>query len=375
MPGLYVHIPFCVKKCHYCNFVIALTGQGDRETKFLDLFKKEVLHYAPELKNRVFDTLYLGGGTPSVLSQDQLGDIFSFLRSHFHFKKNAEVTLEANPDDINPSKANFFKKIGVGRVSLGAQSFHDKTLKKMNRAHKAAQIDEAFGNLREAKMASINLDLMLSLPEETMEDLEFSLEELRRLDPDHVSLYELVVEEKTVFKILSEQGKLKLPEEDLQVQMLVAARAFLKKQGWRQYELLNYSKPGHESKHNQIYWKNEEYLGLGPGAFSYLNGKRFQLSESFKQYTQKVSQEDWSPSQAEVLTPEKKEIESFLLALRTVEGVDTIRFKKLIKKSALLIQDLCQNNLLRQKEGKIQLTDQGQLFAETIFSEFSSSDS
>ena len=208
-----------------------------------------------------------------------------------------------------------------------------------------------------------------------MEDLEFSLEELRRLDPDHVSLYELVVEEKTVFKILSEQGKLKLPEEDLQVQMLVAARTFLKKYGWRQYELLNYSKPGHESKHNQIYWKNEEYLGLGPGAFSYLNGKRFQLSESFKQYTQKVSQEDWSPSQAEVLTPEKKEIESFLLALRTVEGVDTIRFKKLIKKSALLIQDLCQNNLLRQKEGKIQLTDQGQLFAETIFSEFSSSDS
>ena len=372
MPGLYVHLPFCVKKCHYCNFVIALKGSSAREIQFLEIFEKEVLHRAKDVGGKKFDTLYFGGGTPSALEEKNLTRAFSLIRSHFKFKKNTEVTLEANPGDISAALAKNLKALGVQRVSLGAQSFHEKTLKLINRSHGAKEIYTSFENLRNAGFDNINLDLMLSLPGETLADLQFSLSQLKLLNPDHVSIYELVLENKTVFKKRFEKGKLPLPDEDLQTLMLQTARAFLKNNGWHPYELLNYAKKGKESTHNKIYWRNEEYLGLGPGAFSYLDRKRFQYAATFEEYMQKVAANNWTNFEEEILSAEKKESESFLLALRTKSGADLKKFHRWIKKNEDSAQELTQKGLIQKKKGKIQLTDRGQLFAETVFSEFSS---
>ena len=191
--GLYVHIPFCLKKCHYCDFVIT-TGNDHRP--FLNSLKNEIAHYAPRFQKTVFETLYLGGGTPSVLTGGELKEIFGWLRGSFNFKKNAEITVETNPGDVASGKAEAYLKLGVNRISLGAQSFNDRTLKAVNRTHQAADTGASFKILCRAGFSNINADLILSLPGEGFRELESSLSRAVKLGPTHVSLYELTIEEK-----------------------------------------------------------------------------------------------------------------------------------------------------------------------------------
>ncbi len=372
MTGLYVHIPFCVKKCHYCNFVVTGAGSRPKERLFLELFEKEAARHAGAFRAKKFDTLYVGGGTPSALETRDLEEVFTILRLFFRFKKNAEITCEANPGDLTPSKVRALRSAGVNRVSLGAQTFRDRTLERLNRAHGAAAITSSFNTLRREGFDNISLDLMLALPGETIEDVRRSLEEAVRLDPEHVSLYELVVEDATVFGRRHAKGKLVLPPEETQLEMLTHARSFLKSRGYRHYELLSYAKPGRESAHNRIYWANGEYLGLGPGAFSYLAGRRYRNSSSFDEYMKKTAAGDWSAHEEEVLTAEKKETESFLLALRTAEGAAKKKFSDFLRKRKNSAASLLETGLIESKNGKIKLTERGQLFAETVFSEFSS---
>ncbi len=371
MTGLYVHIPFCVKKCHYCNFVITAAGSASKEERFLGLLEKEAAHYAPVFKKRRFGTLYLGGGTPSALSSKDLEAVFTLLRRHFRFEKKIEITCEANPGDITPEKARCLRRLGVTRVSLGAQTFHDRTLKSLNRAHSAQDTVDSFRLLRKAGFRSINMDLMLSLPGETLEDVKFSLEKIFSLGPEHVSLYELVVEEKTVFGRRKEKGALVLPPEETQLAMLSYTRERLQAAGLRHYELLNYARPGFESRHNLLYWKNGEYLGLGPGAFSYFHGRRFRNSSGFDEYMDKTARGDWSAYEEETLDARQRETESFLLALRKTEGASTAQFKKFLRDSRKTVRDLSSKGLVETKNRRIRLTGRGQLFAETVFSEFS----
>jgi oxygen-independent coproporphyrinogen-3 oxidase len=189
-----------------------------------------------------------------------------------------------------------------------------------------------------------------------------------RLGPSHFSLYELTIEEKTVFGAEFKNGKLKLEDEDTQTKMLLYARNFLKDNGYEHYELLNYARPGHRSKHNQIYWANEEYLGLGPGAYSFWNETRYQFADSVDSYMKKIARDDFKPEEQETLSPEKRETESLLLALRRLEGVDTRRFASVLERRKTEIERLEKEGLLSRKTGKIFLTDRGQLFAETVFS-------
>lgn len=337
----------------------------------MEAFEKEAKHHAPGLKNRIFETLYLGGGTPSVLNENEITRVFEILRHFFKFKKNAEITLEVNPGDVTPAKARLYRELGANRISLGAQSFNDATLKRINRAHDAKATLDSFRILKSAGFKNINLDLILSLPLETLSEVERSLKVLLSLKPQHVSLYELTVEEKTVFGRLNRQGKLKLPPEEAQLEMLTLARGTLKKNGFEHYELLNYAKPGFRSRHNLLYWANQEYLGLGPGAFSYLEGRRFRHSSSVEEYLKKSAKEDWSAFEEETLTFEKKETESFLLALRLTEGVPVKNFKKWIQKHKSEIYLLEEKGLLEIRVSRIKLTSQGQLFSETVFSELS----
>jgi oxygen-independent coproporphyrinogen-3 oxidase len=371
MIGLYVHIPFCEKKCHYCNFIVTGLGPSAKRDRFFAALGREIDHYAPRFKDTIFDTLYIGGGTPSTMTSEEAETFFSLLRRRFRVKPGAEITLEANPGDITERKAHLYREMGVNRISLGAQSFNDGTLQRLNRAHGSAEIFESLDLLRGAGFRNISLDLILSLPGETLEDVKRSFHKLVELDPEHVSVYELTIEEKTVFGRAFKEGRLGLPAEEKQIKMLSFARDFLEEKGFRRYELLSYAKPGFESRHNLLYWENEDYLGLGPGAFSYFGGRRFRNSASFEEYIAKIENEDWSAHEEESLTPAKKEIESFLLALRLRDGASRDRFASLPACYNGTIENLIDKGLLAQDECRIRLTPRGQFFAETVFTELS----
>ncbi len=371
MTGLYIHIPFCVKKCHYCDFVIAPADPPEGRAAFLEALEREASRIAPELEGVVFDTVYLGGGTPSVLSKPEFEALFGMLRSHFHWKTTAEITCETNPGDVDAGKANLLKKLGVNRVSLGAQSFHDDTLKQLNRTHDADSIFKSFNLLRESGFTNINLDLILSLPGEGWDRARISLERLAALEPEHVSIYELAIEKKTVFGELHRRGELKLPAEEEQFDILSNARRFLQDHGWRHYELLNYAKPGRESRHNLLYWANEDTVGLGPGAYSYYKGRRSRLTDSYRQYLVKTTAGDWKPLEEETLSGEKREVESFLLALRLSEGALSERFASVLRRFEGELRDLTEKGMLSQEGGRVKLTTRGQFLAETVFAELS----
>jgi oxygen-independent coproporphyrinogen III oxidase len=371
MTGLYVHVPFCTKKCHYCDFVIAPGAPASDHAAFLEALEAEAVHAAPVLAGTELDTLYLGGGTPSVLDEREFEELFAILRRSFRWKSGAEITCEANPGDIDAEMAPALKKLGVNRVSLGAQSFHDDTLKKLNRAHDSRAIEASFRALRAAGFDNISLDLMLSLPGEPWERARFSLERLRALDPEHVSIYELSVETGTVFGQWQRQGKLHVPAEEEQLEILSRARMFLKENGYRHYELLNYAKPGSESRHNNLYWANDDTLGLGPGAYSHVGGRRWRSSTSFHEYLSKVRNGDWSAAEDETLDREKKETESFLLALRLTEGVPVERYPGTVKRFVREIGALTEKGLLVHESGRLRLSGRGQFLAETVFAELS----
>ena len=371
MPGLYIHVPFCVKKCHYCNFVIAAGIPAASRVRFLEALEKEVDHRKDALSNTIFDTVYLGGGTPSVLDAGEFERLFALLRARFHWKKDAEITCEANPGDVDGKKASLLRKLGVNRVSLGAQSFHDDTLQKLNRTHRSAEIESSFRLLRDAGFDNINMDLILSLPGEEWGRAKHSLEKLAALKPEHVSIYELSVEDKTVFGDLQARGKLEVPNEERQFETLSKARAFLKQQGYNHYELLNYAKSGSESRHNLLYWANEDTVGFGPGAYTYFMGKRFRYTDGYQQYLSKVAAGDWANLEEETLAADKKEVESFLLALRLTRGAELARFAGVAGRFREEIRGLSEKGLIEESGGALRLTARGQFLAETVFTELS----
>src|SRR3989338_2849950 len=301
--SLYLHVPFCIKKCHYCNFVVTTSGSGDKQTEFLSSLEKEIDHTRDRFRNVFFETLYLGGSTPSSLSEETLEELLSLVGSHFKFKKDAERSCEVNPGDLDEKKIKVLKKFGFRRISLGAQTFNEDTLKRLNRAHGAEDTLRSYELLRKSGFQNINMDFILSLPGETIEDVKHSLGKAVRLGVEHISLYELTIEEHTVFGDQHRKGRLGLPDEDTQMKLLLFARDFLKQNNFEHYELLNYAKPGFQSRHNLLYWANEDYLGLGPGAFSYFDGRRFRSSTSVDEYLEKMRREDWTPHEEEVLTP------------------------------------------------------------------------
>ncbi|MBI3315663.1 MAG: radical SAM family heme chaperone HemW [Candidatus Omnitrophica bacterium] len=372
MTGLYLHLPFCAQKCHYCDFVVTTSGSPALRERFFSALETEAGRYAPVFETKPFETLYVGGGTPSFFSLGELDRVFNMLRSRFRFVPQAEVTFEVNPGDLDAVKAEFLRARGVNRISIGVQSFHSETLKRIHRSHDASAIEKSFLILRQAGFDNLSVDLMLSLPGEDLDRVKYSLEKLVELSPEHVSLYELTVEEKTVFGSLQKMGKLALPDEEETLRMLSTAREMLKDNGYVHYELLSYAKKGRESRHNLIYWANEEYLGLGPGAFSYLGGRRFRGSASVEEYLQKIEKGDWSAFEEEMLTAEKKTVESLLLALRLSEGADLGRFASLPEGVSQSIRTLEEKGLLNQDHRRLRLTPRGQFFAETVFTELSS---
>jgi len=369
--GLYVHVPFCEAKCTYCHFAIdPRRPDAARQDRYVAALLAEVSAAPPARA----DTLYFGGGTPSLLSGDRLARVVGAVRDRFALDADAEVTLEANPKDLDLDGYRGLREIGVDRLSLGVQSLDDTVLREMGRLHGAADAREAVERARRAGFRSTSVDLILGWPGETRERWRKSLEGVAALGPDHVSLYVLEVEGKTLLSHRSRRGQLTLPEDDLVADLYRATVERLDALGIRRYEISNFARPGHESRHNAKYWDDAPFLGFGMSAHSYLGGRRFWNLASYGEYV--AAFEGSRPGGAlageRVLSPSERRQEALFTGLRRREGVSLEGFRERygvepIEEHGAALRDCFEAGLLEVAAGALRLTDRGLLVSNEVF--------
>lgn len=323
---IYLHIPFCKQKCSYCNFHFSTSFSLKDE--MLSAIKKEIQLRHNELENKTLKSLYFGGGTPSVLSVDEIKSLIDEIQKYFSFDNNIEITLESNPDDLNK---NFLKELSqteINRLSIGTQSFFDEDLKLMNRAHNASEAESSIKRAQDFGLENISIDLIYGSPTSNFEIWKDNLSKTIELQVPHVSSYALTVEPKTALEKWIENGKIRSPEETEQNQEFYYMKDFLKDNGFDHYEISNFGKPGFHSKHNSAYWKSEPYLGIGPSAHSY-NGhlERSWNIANNPIYIKNLNQ-NILPKEKEILTEKDRFNEMIMIGLRTIWGVDLNRINQ-----------------------------------------------
>ncbi len=368
---IYIHIPFCVKKCAYCDF---LSCPADDETKdrYVQALCREIEWSKDCLKEYLVDTVFIGGGTPSILEEKYIAQILDTLRSASKVSDDAEITIECNPGTLTAEKLEAYKDAGINRISLGLQSANDKELKTIGRIHDYEEFKKSFNLARLAGFKNINVDLMSALPGQTVESYKDTLAKVVTLNPDHISAYSLIVEDETPLKDRVESGEVKLPSEDDEREMYYYTKEFLEKTGYKRYEISNYAKDGYECRHNIGYWKRVEYLGFGIGAASLFKGERFSNTSDINRYMH-ILEEDvmnadeiWEAlnENTESLT-QKDEMEEFMfLGLRMTDGVSKSDFKKIFNCDieavyGNVIEKLANQNLIKEAGDLITLTDKG----------------
>jgi oxygen-independent coproporphyrinogen-3 oxidase len=368
MSGIYIHIPFCKQKCHYCNFFSVATARWKDE--FIQALLKEIEFRRGYLEGEPVSTIYLGGGTPSLLPPDDLKRIFDHIYRHFPVYQDAEITLEANPDDVTEIIAREWKKTPVNRLSIGVQSFFDDDLQYLCRVHNAGQSRHAIDNARNAGFDNLTIDLIYGIPTLTDENWAKNLEYFFSLNIPHLSAYSLTVEEKTPLDLLIKKGKYAPPDEQQSIRhfkiLLEQARA----NGFIHYEISNFAKPGFYSRHNSLYWLGGHYLGLGPSAHSY-NGHSRQWNVS--NITKYIQLDDFQTTvqEKEVLTPDQQYNEYVMTSLRTMWGCDTVHILNVFGKDyeshfILNAKQYMDKGHIYKEGTKYFLTDEGKLFADGI---------
>jgi oxygen-independent coproporphyrinogen-3 oxidase len=312
MSSLYIHIPFCEKKCLYCSFAVAV-GQAQRVEVYLDALMREARRYPA----RSFKTVYIGGGTPTFLNPSQIEKLVGGIRAAFDLSGCEEFTVEANPEGLTVEKTGVLKDVGVTRVSLGVQSLKDGYLRSLGRVHDRKTALDAFALLRAADFRNINLDLMFSFPEQTDREIEEDVRAICALGSEHVSLYSLTIEPYSRFFA----KKIKLADNEDRARQYALIVKLLQEYGFEQYEVSNFAKPRYESRHNINYWRSENYLGLGMSAHSHLDGRRFWNVPRLAEYLERISGENDPKEDEETLPPEKRFVEAMLIGLRMNAGV------------------------------------------------------
>ena len=267
MAGIYIHIPFCKRRCIYCDFFS--TTQSEKKATYVHTLCQELTIRKDYLENEEIETIYLGGGTPSQLTEEELKEIFASIHHIYKVKEDAEITLEANPDDLTPEYVAMLRRLPINRISMGIQTFQEETLKLLHRRHTARQAIEAFRRCREAGFQNISIDLMYGLPGETLESWKQDLQQAIKLHPEHISAYHLIYEEGTELWKLKEQHQVEEAEEDLSVTLFSTLIDSLTQAGYQHYEISNFCLPGLHSRHNSSYWTGKKYLGCGPSAHSF----------------------------------------------------------------------------------------------------------
>jgi len=325
--GLYIHIPFCKSKCAYCDFY-SIAGCEDHE-RYVNALLLHMEDYSESVKERELDTIFIGGGTPSSMKRADMLDILYGIRKNFLPSKNAEYTMEVNPATIDTATFRRYKANGINRISIGVQSANDEELKALGRIHNFKDASKCFKRARHVGIKNINIDLMYGIPGQTVESLMTTLNAVSELDPEHISLYALKIEEGTDFA--KRRDSLDLPDEDVEFEMYQKAVEFLDSRGYKQYEISNFAKPGYECKHNLKYWNCEEYLGLGPGAHSYFNDTRFSFKKDISLYIKALEHERSETDLCDekyLITPKERVGEYIMLQLRLKRGINTEVFKE-----------------------------------------------
>lgn len=359
MSGLYIHIPFCRQKCRYCDFP-SFAAQEEMIDAYLAALQQEAALYP----NAQFNTLYIGGGTPSLLTEKQLSYLLDIITWRFGgLSSFEECTMEANPESLTAEKLNLLKDAGLSRLSLGLQSFNDAVLKKIGRIHQVSTFLKAYEQARKAGFENINVDLIGGLPGETEEDFIKGVEKLVALDPMHISVYGLQVEEGTPF---AKDGI--STDEDVLRRELEKVHEVLGHAGYQHYEISNYARPGHESKHNMNYWQNGSYLGLGSAAASYLNGERRYNVLDVKEYLRRMEFGLSPVESAESLTGKAKEGERIMLGLRMLGGIKLSEEQSQMFASE--IEELCARGLVSRQGDLLKLTFEGMFLANQAFMAF-----
>ena len=375
--GIYVHIPYCIQKCGYCDFVSApICGAAEEMVSYAAALRAEILREVPLLRARWGDvaTVYIGGGTPTALSAALLTGIIETLTSAAGMP--AECTVEANPGTVDEIYLAQLKAAGVNRISLGVQSFDDGLLRVIGRIHTAAEAARAFHAARRAGFTNISLDLMYGLPQQTLEDLKGSVAAAIALSPEHISVYGLTVEEGTPFAAAAERGCLPLPQAEDEEAMYEHIVHTLPACGYRRYEISNFARPGFESRHNLSYWKNVPYLGVGAAAHSYLDGMRWANESDTAAYIRALSAGAPVRTPEDAARTEANAMEEYaFLALRTAEGIDEQDFFRTFgvpvdAPYGTVIADLIAQGFLSRLDGRIHLTEWGMKFGNEIFYSF-----
>ena len=339
MAGIYLHIPFCKKACHYCNFHFSTSLQLKNE--FIDALLKEIQLQQDFLGGKEVQSIYFGGGTPSLLAENELGAILDLLHQRFNISPSAEITLEANPDDITAEKVSAWRESGINRLSIGIQSFYEEHLLWMNRAHSATQALECISIARQGGIANMTIDLIYGIPCLTDEQWASNVQRAIEFGIPHLSCYALTVEPKTALDALIRKNKLADINPDDQARQFLLLTELLEQAGYEHYEISNFARPGFRSRHNSSYWQGVPYLGLGPSAHSYANGKRQWNIASNIRYIESIRAGE-IPFEEELLTTTQQYNEYIMTALRTLEGINfaevTRRFG--LNRSAALLRQL-----------------------------------
>ena len=373
--GIYIHIPFCKQKCFYCDFC-SFANKNEMQEKYVEAVINEIKNITHKEKYTV-TTIYFGGGTPSILNPKYIKNILQEIESSFKILDDAEITIEINPGTVNEEKLKKYKEYGINRLSIGLQSANDKILKKIGRIHDYKQFEETFFYARKCGFKNINVDLMIGLPTQTIEDVKQTLEKIIQKNPEHISVYSLIIEEGTIIEKLINENKLQLPNEETERIMYWTVVNELKENGYNQYEISNFSKKTYESKHNTNCWKQKQYIGLGTSAHSYLNKKRYSNTNNIEEYIKNIQENNISKNITihEEQTEESTMNEYMLLGLRMVQGININEFKQKFKtdptiKYKKILEKLQKENLIQITKTSIKLTKQGIDFGNIVWEEF-----
>lgn len=380
---LYIHVPFCIKKCAYCDFLSAPAGEEERQ-RYVETMIKEIQGYRKKYQEYCVTTIFVGGGTPSVLSGEQIKEVFNALRASFVIDTQAEITIEVNPGTVTEEKVEAWMQAGVNRISIGLQSVNDEELQMLGRMHTYKDFLNTYHLLRDKGFNNLNIDLISAIPGQTLESWKTTLSTVAELEPEHISAYSLIVEEGTPFYTIYGEGGADgnlesvvqpLPDEETERFIYEETEMILQKYGYDRYEISNYAKPGYACRHNEGYWRRVNYLGVGLGASSLIENQRFRNFSTYDAYMDAIQNQKLFHEEVESLSVTDEMEEFMFLGLRMMSGISREEFqKKFGKKIETVyekqIQQLKKDGLIEFVENRIRLTKRGIDISNYVFEQF-----
>ena len=371
--GLYVHIPFCVKKCGYCDF-LSWCGTSEEKETYVQALLKEIESYREFARGYRVSTVFVGGGTPSVLEAGQMEGVLGNIQEVFELEKKPEITLEMNPGTVTEEKLQCYKENGVNRLSIGLQSVKNEKLEVLGRIHSYEEFLESYELARKAGFTNISVDLISSIPGQKLEEWKEELAALSALSPEHISVYQLIIEAETPFYEKYAEHEELLPDEEESREIYLWTGSFLKEQGYEQYEISNYAKPGKESRHNLKYWERGDYLGLGLGAASMVRNIRMSNTKDMKTYLERCGQPKTMREDVQFLEEARQMEEFMFLGLRKTRGVSRKEFRRIFGQEMDMVYEKAlhkclENGMLKEHKDRVYLSEEGVLLSNAVLSD------